>query len=122
MNLPNPSKINLDNPVHRIVDRLASTTYVVVLRVNGQYSLLMEPGFGRPWRGQDVFGKKFGDMLAKDQEQKGRSASCMIWADAYKLLVKQMGGEKEVERFLVENVVRKQNEMSNPVPPRIPSS
>jgi hypothetical protein len=99
---------------NRIAWRLAKTTVVVVLKVNGKYTLLMDPGLGTPWRGQGIFGEKRGDDLARDAEANGVPAKRMTWEEAYALLLKDAGGEKAVEKVLMERVVKKQANASNP--------
>jgi hypothetical protein len=91
-----------------IAFRLAKTTYVVVLKVDGHYTLMMDPGLSRPWRGQGVFGQKFGNDLADRAEKKGYSAKCMTWEDAYSLLLKEYGGESMLEKALMDKMHKKQ--------------
>ncbi len=105
----------------RIAFRLARTTSVVVLKVHGKYTLLMEPGLGTPWRGQGTFGEKRGDDLARDAEANGVPAKRMSWEEAYKLLLKDAGGEGELEKSLYNRIIANQQALSNPTLPPKPS-
>lgn len=105
---------SLSNLSNRIAWRLAKTTIVVLLKVNGKYTLLMDPGLGTPWRGQGTFGEKRGDDLARDAEANGVPAKRMTWEEAYKLLLKDAGGEKAVEKILMERIVKKQANAASP--------
>ncbi len=103
----------------RIAFRLAKTMSVVVLKIHGKYTLLMDPGLGRPWRGQGLFGEKMGDTLAKDAEANGVTAKRMTWEEAYRLLLKDAGGETSVEKLLLDRMVKNQADAgSTPLPPK----
>lgn len=108
------------NNADEVTFRLAATTSVVVLKINQHYTLLMDPGLGKPWRGQGVFGEKRGDDLAKDAEANGISAKRMSWKEAYRLLLTEVGDAKSLQKLLLDRIIKKQQETSNPTPKRIP--
>lgn len=108
-----------ENNSPRIVDRLAKTTYVVLIKVDGKTSLILDPGLGKPWRGQGVFGKKRGDDIARDAEAHGYKAECRTWEEAFSLLVKEAGGPEQLEALLYDKLVQKQISLANPPPNKI---
>lgn len=110
----------MSNNLDRIILRHAKNDYVVVLKIKGKYTLYLDPGENKPWKGQGVFGKKFGDNIATECERQGVAAKCMTWEDAYNLLLKEYGGEGALEQSLITRILDKQKEMTQPDPKRIP--
>lgn len=110
---------NFINNAPSIVARLAKTHYVVILEVDGKFTCALDPGLGTVWRGQGVFGKKMGEEIVRDAAEEGLRGTVMTWEDALRLLVKQCGGEKQIEKYLYDRIVRNQQKRADvKLPPK----
>jgi hypothetical protein len=112
------SNPHLTNNANELVFKHAKTDYVVLIELtNGKCTVLMDPGLNRVWKGQGVFGKKFGDSLAAEAQKEPdiRKAACVTWEHAYAHLLKEAGGESSLEHHLFLRAVQRQQARSNVV-------
>ena len=103
----------LFNNAPAIVARLAKTHYVVLFQISGKYTPALDPGLNTVWRGKGIFGKKMGEEIVKDAATEGVRGAVMLWEDALRILVKQCGGEKVVEKELYDRLIQKHQKKAN---------
>ncbi len=79
----------MNTPFEAMAARLATTTYVILLRDNeGKLTLLADPGMGRPWSGRN---KRLADFHARQCNGEART-----WAEAFALLKKEAPNLEDV--------------------------
>jgi hypothetical protein len=123
------------NPADHIANRLAKTTYVIVLKdQQGKLTLLADPGLGRPWSAggpNPLRNQKTAEFHAKNCD----GMAC-TWEEAFRLLQKEDPGfEKKLydqlktkAKILDAQIFKNQrtgqliDKHGNPIPPANPQS
>lgn len=95
--------------LNKISDRLARTTWVVLVEINGKLTLINDVGLGTPWRGQGEYGRRRAVAIADEAfREKGLKAEPRLWGEAWGLLIKQYGGREKLEEALFQRMIDKQ--------------
>lgn len=94
--------------LNRVADRLARTTWVVLIEVDNKLTLINDAGLGTPWRGQGEYGRKRAIAIADEAKTKGYKAEPRLWGEAWGLLMKQYGGWEKLEENFFKRMVDKQ--------------
>lgn len=92
----------------KISDRLAKTTWVVLIKIGGKLTLITDPGLGTPWRGIGEYGRRRAIAIADEAKEKGYEAEAKLWGEAWGLLLKEFGGREKLEESLFHRLHEKQ--------------
>lgn len=102
--------------LNKISDRLALTTWVVLIRIDGKLTYVIDPGrAGRPWSGEGEHGHKRANAIAAEAKADGYEAEARTWGEAWGLLLKEYGGKQKLEEAMFKRMVDKhKNIQENP--------
>jgi hypothetical protein len=95
--------VNLDNPIHRLVDIKSDTIYVLIIEIDGRKTLVLEPGTGTIYRSQN---KQVAESYASTiQREEGVKCAALTFREAWRILSKeQPGGLKGLEDSLMKRM------------------